>query len=140
MSKRRFSKSALSLAFVGATSIALTGCGSTDYLVQQNKAKKIGSMVQEARDAAKSNYVEHPPVDLSASLPVKFKPSWVDAFTVSINVKKAPLEVVMDQISESTGLTFVWGSKAKLDHPITLNKKGASYQKFSMLLKQRRGI
>ncbi|WP_318441634.1 type II secretion system protein GspD [Photobacterium leiognathi] len=126
MTNNKFLKSALSLALVGATSIAVTGCGSTDYLVQQNKAEKIGNMVEKAREAANSNYIDHPPVDLTASLPVKFKPSWVDAFTVSINVKKAPLEVVMDQISESTGLTFVWGGKAKLDLPITLNKKGAS--------------
>lgn len=126
MTNNKLIKSALTLALIAGSSTVLTGCGATDYLVQQNKAEVMGGMVDKARLAAKSNFIEQPPVNLAASLPVKFKPSWVDSFTVSINVKKAPLEVVMDQISESTGLTFVWGNKTKLDQQITLNKKGAS--------------
>lgn len=126
MKIKKFTKCLLTMAVGAVLSTTLTGCGSTDYLTQQKKANAIGDQITQVHKEQSSDFINHPPVDLSASLPLVHKTTWVDSFTVTLHAKEAPLSSVIHDISSSTGLSFVWGDKSKKDQLITINKKKAT--------------
>ncbi|WP_318521146.1 hypothetical protein [Photobacterium leiognathi] len=134
MKTTNFKKTIITLAVGGLLASTLTGCGSTDYLKQQAKAKKIGSEITNQIKKDSQVYIDHPPVDLSLTLPMDHKNVWTDSIPVQFNtVKKTPLSAVLDNIAQSTGIEFAYGDKIKRDMPILVNVKGSLSNALSII-------
>ncbi|HIF9337771.1 TPA: type II secretion system protein GspD [Photobacterium damselae] len=133
MKLTNFKKSIITVA-MGLTVVTLSGCGSTDYLKQQNQAKKIGAKITEQVKKDNAVYIDHPPVDLALTIPMDHKKTWTDNIPVRISgIKKTPLSVVLDNISQSTGIEFSYGDQIKRDMPILVNSNGSLSSALSVI-------
>lgn len=101
----------------------LSGCGSTAFLEQKNKAIKSDTEIKYNQNKGNELYISAPPVDLIA-IAIKKEITWADKIPFSMKSKKIRLSDLLLDVSRRTGTTIYFGRDTNSNIPIRVNVNG----------------
>nr|WP_238925466.1 hypothetical protein [Vibrio sp. S11_S32] len=104
--------------------VMLSGCGSTAFLEQKDKANQNGDEINRTLSAPNDLYIESPPVDLTP-LKVDKPQTWADKVFVNMNTKQVRLDDLLKDIGRRTKSTIYYGKEADKLLPVKVSVNGS---------------